>query len=270
MIRLLRILGVFVLFAAPSLGQEQLWEVEGDSDWHYFGRGVDSSVDINADGFTDVVVGAPMNVGDVGYVRVFSGRDGSRLLERVGAPVDSDFGQSVAGVGDTNGGGYDDFLVGAPGLNNNGPYGAVYLYSGRNGALLRQFLGGQASGVYGEVVSSAGDANQDGFADYMFTARSGLRVKVFSGVNHANLFDLDLADNNPKEKVAALACVGDTDGDGSVDFALGSPFSGPYTSTEVGGGRVYLHSGADGSLLSNSREVTERIIGLTPLALARP
>ena len=66
----------------------------------------------------DVIAGAPGG----GYARVYSGRDGRVLLTLRAEDANDQFGQHADGVGDVNGDGFADLMVGAPG-NNAGASG---------------------------------------------------------------------------------------------------------------------------------------------------
>src|SRR4030095_4743874 len=86
----------------------------GDS----FGASVAAAGDVNNDGTVDLIVGAP-NDGtagpDAGGAYVFSGKSGTAIWTLAGAAGGHElFGESVAGVGDLDADGFDDFAVGAP------------------------------------------------------------------------------------------------------------------------------------------------------------
>ncbi len=96
-------------------------------------------------------------------------------LTIVGERAYSDFGWSVAGVGDVNGDGYDDVAVGAPEYNPGIGYnrGKFYLYYGGPDGLdpIPAFtaLGGTSS-KFGYAVAGAGDVNNDGYDDVVVGA----------------------------------------------------------------------------------------------------
>jgi hypothetical protein len=171
------------------------------------GHSVSSAGDVNGDGFTDLIVGAPL-AGAAGSARGFAGdsyvifggnagfadidlaalslAQGFRIL---GADAVDDSGQSVSSAGDVNGDGFDDVIVGAPFAdapgNAKNSAGESYVIFGGSAsfadidlAALTQAQGfrifGAGTNDYsGRSVSSAGDVNGDGFADLIVGASGG-------------------------------------------------------------------------------------------------
>ena len=87
------------------------------------GAAVDAGRDIDADGHPDLIVGAPGDDAagiDFGAALAYSGGDGSLLYRLSGRGSGQDFGAAVAGIGDWDGDGHDDLLVGAPRNDDQG------------------------------------------------------------------------------------------------------------------------------------------------------
>src|SRR6185369_7553369 len=103
--------------------------------WAGFGQAVESAGDVNGDGYSDVIVGAPYFGGDQGRAYVFlgspSGLSPTQAWTMDGAQPTSHFGSGVAGVGDVDGDGFDDVVVGAMGDSLRDPVGGTaQLYRG--------------------------------------------------------------------------------------------------------------------------------------------
>jgi hypothetical protein len=101
-----------------------------------FGSAVANAGDINGDGVTDILIGAP---GD-GHVFVFSGKTGDLIFTIVSPVEDSlpSFGAAVAGGKDFNRDRKPDFVVGAP--LQAGLRGAAYIFNGSDGSLQRSLV----------------------------------------------------------------------------------------------------------------------------------
>ena len=222
------------------------WTVEGR-----FGSSVAGAGDVNADGYEDFLIGAVgtsvPNANYGGLARAYSGRDGSVLFHFSRGPSDG-FGQSVSGVGDLDQDGHDDMMVGATNLGRSA--GAVLVYSGRDGRLLRRFDGIGSCDYLGMAVSGAGDVNGDGAPDLMMSALTKVargRVEVRSGADGSLLYEFfGQVENDRWGKV--LDAAGDIDGDGHDDLLVGSD---EYYSDHAGirYGRAAVYSGRDGQLL---------------------
>jgi len=164
------------------------------------GTSVSNAGDVNGDGFTDVIVGAPTadpssgpdagisyvvfgkgNTLPVNLTSVASGLGGFVIN---GAAAGDASGTSVSGAGDVNGDNLADLIVGAPTADTTGGLdaGCSYVVFGK-GSTATVDLSAVATGIGGFVmngsvagdlsgasVASAGDVNADGLSDLLLGA----------------------------------------------------------------------------------------------------
>jgi hypothetical protein len=229
------------------------------------GDGVAGAGDFDGDGVPDVLLG-DIKSGALpnGAVEIRSGLDGSLLLSIAGGPASEYFGSAVDAIGDANGDGVTDVIVGAPQAAPGGVMngGRVVVFSGADGAVIREHLGTVGNGYTGFAVGGVGDLNGDGRGDYAFAdaelVAPGVEksfVRVASGANGATL---DLL--SPGAQTGALELsfdsIGDVDGDAVPDIAAG--FSWNSGAVKV----VQVHSGATGALVWETSGASEGVTGL--------
>lgn len=106
--------------------------LEGEMDFSNFGYSL-CTLDLNSDGMTDLVVGAPHHytAGTGGAIYIYttprSGLKADTPYTRILGLPDSQFGIGLSTAGDLNQDGFEDLVVGAP-FEEGG--GTVYIYSG--------------------------------------------------------------------------------------------------------------------------------------------
>ena len=111
------------------------------------------------------------------YVR--SGASGRELLTLTGENPGDGFGVGSAEMGDINGDGHDDVVIGAwqyAGVAQSG--GKIYVHSGRDGRVLQTLTGRIPGETLGFDATGAGDIDGDGIPD-LLVASSWSNVKGF-------------------------------------------------------------------------------------------
>ena len=166
----------------------------GENQEDMFGWSVAMVGKLNDDDMDDIVIGAPEHTsydGFRGKIYVFHAYNTGDIRPVLSADDNAVhasqgngmFGYSVAGIGDYNNDGYNDFAVGRPhgtlyipANGNRAQTGWVSIYTRfdlppPNSTFQRfSIVGGQNQGGFGYSVAAAGDVNQDGFDDLIVGA----------------------------------------------------------------------------------------------------
>jgi hypothetical protein len=238
-------IGAAYVYLGTSSGLETLpaWFVTGDQDLDRFGASV-ALADVNGDGFSDAVVGAPLydeSFTDEGEVFIYLGGPSSLPLTPSailsGGQMGADFGRSVAAAGDVNGDGRGDLIVGSP-LYDNGEIdeGRALLFLGSAGGLSSSpswtIESNQTMAQLGASVAGAGSVNGDTFKDVVvgapaYMTGAGMAGAAFgfkgsaSGLEAVASWSV-FGEQNLAGFGGAVAAAGDVNGDGRADVVVGA------------------------------------------------
>lgn len=212
-----------------------------------FAVSVAGAGDVNGDGFADIVVGANTAasgaLASAGFAQVYLG-SAMGLTETPevtwsGQAMGERFGLTVAAAGDVNGDGYCDVLVGSSAATVGGmsDVGLVRVFHG--GPTIAMSAATTINGAFGRAnfagsISSAGDVNNDGFADVIVGAQRAApsgRVEAGSiaiyhggslGISPTVITRVDGITAGDHFGRAVNRC-GDVNNDGFADVIVGAP-----------------------------------------------
>ena len=232
------------IYVYSSRSGRLLWSVNGAAE-DQLGTGVESVGDTDGDGVADVGGGAPGG----GKAIVYSGKDGRILHTFHAEDIKDQFGRHLSTAGDVDNDGHADIIVGAP-SNSAGGEGAgrAYIYSGKDGHLLKTLTGERAGDAFGSTVGGYHDATHDFVlvgAPAAGPGNSG-RVYVYTSIDVPPKFTIDSDATGNALGLMFVSVLGDTDGDQVPDI-YASDWSNAAKGRSTG--RVYVHSGADGHRL---------------------
>lgn len=254
--------------------------------------------DVNGDGYADLLVAAPgarPAGAPGGVVHVYLGSampsagewnaasSGRRIDVLVPADIPQLSNLSLSAVGDVNGDGFADFVVGAPFVGDGaGAFpGVAYLYLGAPSPSAERWNGGSPpdrieladpdgpNATFGRPAVGLGDVDRDGYADFLVASSAfGFMQPAhvylgsaapgpagWTGVAPPRRIDL----SNPAGVNAVFttaASAGDVNGDGFADFALGTSVG---VGSDEGAAHVYLGSATPGGATWNGDSPGARI-----------
>ncbi|MBN1900889.1 FG-GAP repeat protein [Candidatus Sumerlaeota bacterium] len=241
------------------------WIKESNQENAHYGHCVACAGDVNGDGYSDMIVGAPLydnGQADEGAAFLYYGKADppSSVASRsyTSDQDNSDFAFSLNTAGDVNGDGYDDILIGAPMYDNgNDNEGRVYVYHGIKdtgpGASPNRILEVNTDGAYfGWSVSTAGSVNGDRYDDIIVGAPLYASTKGAAFVFHGSssgvsatpdwqLLHTTIGDYFGR----SVSIAGDVNGDGYSDVIVGAPF---YWNSQSKRGRVLVYHGSSSGL----------------------
>jgi hypothetical protein len=230
-----------LFFGGPAFDTTHYVKLVGEQTGSRFGWSV-AGGDINGDGYSDIVIGAPhytiggypSGVAEAGKVYVyFGGVKFDTIPDLTFSPGSWYylFGQSICVAEDVNGDGFKDIVVGAPN-DDIDAHGRAYIYYGGSPMADTPAVilnGEETFDSFGESVAGVGDVNKDGFGDLLIGAPqqlkypySGEAYLIYGGQNislvHSTLFVGDSSAHGAFGRV--VAGLGDINGDSIPDFGI--------------------------------------------------
>ena len=277
-------------FDPASIDGSNGFFLQGDEEYSFAGVAISRAGDINKDGMDDLIIGAsgatPNDSSYAGKAYVLFGSNkgfpdtlglgtlnGSNGFAMHGITAFADAGSAVSNVGDINGDGIDDIIVGARYATQDTllDVGEAYVVFGRNGGFTSPIefsslngidgftiLGESEDAYTGTSVSSAGDINGDGMMDIMIGAPNALSDTTHTGAVYVvfgrntgfpSEFHLSSLDGTNGFKIpglrkddytgASVSFIGDFNKDGMDDIIIGAP-SASVISPDGHSGEVYV------------------------------
>jgi len=231
-----------------------------------FGASVSGGGDINKDGYSDIVIGAPhLSIGQEAIHIYYGSANGPVNPVTIQIPGGA-FGSAVSIAGDINGDGYSDVVAGAFGSSlGQSDEGAVYIFHGAAGGISttgKVLQVNQASAHLGIDVASAGDVNADGFGDIVVGADryngNGAAIIYYgsgSGINEVNpvctYLDGKITNGNGVYANFGFSAksAGDVNGDGYSDVIVGAYDVGNGQAHE---GKAFVYHGSPSGIKPNA------------------
>ncbi|KAI1894239.1 hypothetical protein AGOR_G00113770 [Albula goreensis] len=167
--------GKVYIFRIESGSLVKIFQASGKMMGSYFGSSL-CAVDLNRDGLSDLLVGAPMHseVRDEGRVSIYLNR-GNGVMEETEMlkgdnAYNAHFGECITSLGDIDDDGYQDVAIGAP--KEDDYAGAVYIYHGDPSGIINKYsmrLSGHKIDpglrMFGQSISGKVDMDGNGYPD---------------------------------------------------------------------------------------------------------
>ena len=234
------------------------------------GSDLDGAGDIDGDGTMDYIIGSGAAIGTDGYIEIVRDSSSSTFTNMgTGYRI----GSSVAGVGDLNGDGFNDIVAGAPGANSNEGKAIVVFGDDALPTILEfgdvapanttpdfvddgdgTIINGGPTLQLGRDVSAAGDFNNDGYADFIYSTPIDGKVYIATGGAGGLSGSTMIKGISAANTDIPLFSMGDVNGDGVSDIGIADG------AADAGRGVFHIMYGSGGGGLSLHVPVGNEII----------
>jgi hypothetical protein len=229
--------GYVKVFSGKTGEVLRTWRGERQAQW--FGDSICSIQDRNGDGKREVVI---CDARDKAFI--YSPMSGELLTTIDTVRGLGSISRNVMAIEDIDDDGYEEILVGQSG---HFPNSRVALYSGKDGRMLWDRLGDFENSLLGFSIAGIGDVDGDGKGDVAAGQPQGWtdpwhpktgKVYILGGADGREIRALEL----PIEYAyfgSSLASLGDLDGDGYVELAIGAVGHSEGRRTNIGWIGIY-------------------------------
>ena len=237
----------YIYLGGASMNNTPDLAINGDTISDQLGCSVSSAGDINADGFSDVLIGVSGADSSKGKVYVLLGGVSLNNVPDIilyGENANDFFGCSVAGGGDLNNDGFTDVIAGASSFDSN--KGRSYIFFGgtnMNSIPDAVLTGRNTNDVFGMSVAFAGDVNGDMLDDVIigapgYSTQTGAAYIYFGGTFMDSTADLIVYGENSSDYFgSSVSATGDINGDGYSEIMSGASSHNNFA------GKVYIYYG---------------------------
>ena len=262
--------------STTGLSANANWTAIANHAGGLLGCSVSGAGDVNGDGYSDVIVGASdYDNGEANEGRAFVYYGGVAGLSTIANwtaesnQIDACFGYSVSGAGDFNGDGYSDVIIGAYRYDNGQTdEGRAFVYYGSAAGLSANpnwiAEPNQDSANFGNIVSSVGDVNGDGYSDVIVGAyrydngqtNEGRAFVYYGSAAGLSVIANWVAESNQEGASFgySVSGAGDFNGDGYSDVIIGAY---GYENGQPDEGRVFVYYGSASGLSATANWITE-------------
>ena len=244
---------MYLFFEGTSLDNVPSITFVSDKMEDFFGYSGCGGIDINCDGFDDIIISSPAQLiaADSGKVMIyFGGAEMDSIADIILPGTDIDFGKIIANAGDLNGDEISDFLISS--------LQYVHLYLGIDSLIV---IPASNMGFGGFIsVGAGGDINNDGFDDFLIgntNYRNSADVMVGQIRGYYGAAALDTlcdfcmeGETKWGEFSKYITIVGDINGDGFDEVLIGAPKFSDYQNPQ---GKVYVYSYTEGNVIDELR-----------------